>query len=117
MGGPGHRYPLQQLAHGGDFIGFGLDQLAAAIILTGRVGERDDLGALCVTQLLAICGEQLPRRRRRPRTCLCQSSNAASTGSGSTACKAPVQKWLCSGKDNERFWDRAAPPGRAVAPG
>ena len=61
---PRHRYPLQQLAHGGDFIGFGLDQLAAAIILTYWVGERDDLGALCVTQLLAICGEQLPRRRR-----------------------------------------------------
>ena len=35
MSDPRHRYPLQQLAHGGDFIGFGLDQLAAAIILTG----------------------------------------------------------------------------------
>ena len=34
MSDPATRYPLQQLAHGGDFIGFGLDQLAAAIILT-----------------------------------------------------------------------------------
>lgn len=80
-----HVDPRQQLPHGGDFVGLALDQLAAAIILAGRVRQRDHLGAPGVAQGFAIGGQQVLPGARGLCTCVCQSSKAASTRSGSTA--------------------------------